>query len=236
MDEQIWKDDRSQEKGSFQITKPGSMNKTICMRLLTSACSFLLIASSLFGQIPEDSLRNYYDTIAKYRTGKNIRLMYSESTPLTTEQLRIFEGLNYFPANLRFCVEAIVVKEHEPETVFLKTTTDRMPEYLKYGEVRFRLDTMEFSLTAYQNKKLLDVLPDEDNLFIPFRDATTGVETYEGGRYVDCKISDDGNKTTIDFNKAYNPYCAYNPRFSCVIPPEENLLPISIEAGEKKFR
>jgi uncharacterized protein len=198
--------------------------------------SFLFSASVLSGQISDDSLRIYYDTIAKYRTGKNIRLMYAESSPLTTEQQRIFKGLNYYPANPEFRFEAIVVKEYEPISVFLKTTTDRMPEYLKYGEVVFTIGSNEFHLTAYQNKKLLDVLPDENILFIPFRDATTGIETYEGGRYVECEVPDDGETTILDFNKAYNPYCAYNPGFSCVIPPEENLLPISIEAGEKKFR
>jgi uncharacterized protein len=197
---------------------------------------FLLIASALTGQISQDSLRIYNDTIAKHRTGKNIRLMYSESTPLTTQQLSSFKGLNYFPPDIRFRIEATLVRDPEPEVVFLTTTTDRMPEYLKYGEVRFWIDTLELSLIAYQNKKLLDVVRDEDNLFIPFRDGTSGTETYEGGRYIDCKIPDEGQTTLLDFNKAYNPYCAYNPRFSCVIPPEENRLPVRIEAGEKKFK
>lgn len=197
---------------------------------------FLLIASALTGQISQDSLRIYNDTIAKHRTGKNIRLMYSESTPLTTQQISSFKGLNYFPPDIRFRIEATLVRDSEPEVVFLTTTTDRMPEYLKYGEVRFVIDTMEFRLIAYQNKKLLDVVRDEDNLFIPFRDGTSGAETYEGGRYIDCKIPDEGQTTLLDFNKAYNPYCAYNPRFSCVIPPEENRLPVRIEAGEKKLK
>jgi uncharacterized protein (DUF1684 family) len=93
----------------------------------------------------------------------------------------------------------------------------------------------DFTLAAFQSKKLLEVNAAENGLFIPFRDATSGTDTYGGGRYIDCEIPADGNLLLIDFNKAYNPYCAYNPRYSCVIPPEENRLDIRIEAGEKTF-
>jgi uncharacterized protein len=189
-----------------------------------------------FGQIPSESIRIYYDSIEKNRTGKNIRLMYSESTPLTPEQQRSFKGLDYFPPDIHFLIEATVHKNPEEEIVLMTTTTGRKPEYIKYGEVRFSIDTLEYSLAAYQSKKLLDVKQDENHLFIPFRDGTSGKESYEGGRYIDCIINLEGQKTLLDFNKAYNPYCAYNPSYSCVIPPEENNLPVRIEAGEKKFR
>jgi uncharacterized protein len=204
-------------------------------KISTLLC-FIIIAAFASGQISQDSLRIYNDTIAKHRTGKNIRLMYSESSPLNPEQLSSFKGLNYFPPDIKYLVEATLVRDSEPEVVFLATTTDRKPEYLKIGEVRFQIDSVEFRLTAYQNKKLLDVVQDEDNLFIPFLDGTSGKETYEGGRYIDCKIPDEGQTTLLDFNKAYNPYCAYNPRFSCVIPPPENRLPVRIEAGEKTWK
>jgi uncharacterized protein (DUF1684 family) len=187
------------------------------------------------GQISSDSINAYTQSIEKYRTGKNIKLLYTESTPLKPEQQRSFEGLNYFPPDIKYLVEGTLVKEEEPETVFMKTSTERAPEYIKYGKVTFRLHGDELSLFAYQSKKLVEVSPGEAVLFIPFRDATNGKETYRGGRYVDCEIPADGHAVMLDFNKAYNPYCAYNPQYSCVIPPEENRLDVRIEAGEQVF-
>ncbi|MCD4698044.1 MAG: DUF1684 domain-containing protein [Bacteroidales bacterium] len=200
--------------------------------------TFIFITSAWhvgFCQVSQDSINSYNTSLEKYRTGKNIKLMYSESTPLKPEQQKSFEGLKYFPPDLNFLVKAKLIKEAEPETVVLKTSTERVPEYIKYGKVNFTLNGQEFTLLAYQSKKLVEVKGEEAYLFIPFRDGTSGKESYGGGRYVDCEIPDEGNTLILDFNKAYNPYCAYNPRFSCVIPPEENRLPVSIEAGEMIF-
>ena len=117
----------------------------------------------------------------------------------------------------------------------MKTSTDREPAYVRYGVVYFMIDTFNLKLAVFQNKKMLDLSQDTNLLFVPFRDGTNGKETYGGGRYFDCEIPLTGNMILLDFNKAYNPYCAYNPRFSCVIPPEENRKAVRIEAGEKVF-
>jgi uncharacterized protein (DUF1684 family) len=196
---------------------------------------FIFIATNVIGQINDDSLKIYLDTIQDFRRGKNIKLMYSESTPLTPEQHKNFNGLKYYEPNIKYQVMAQLIKADAPETVVMRTSTERAPEYLAYGTVKFTLAGAEYELKVYQNKKLLDVKPDDRSLFVPFRDATSGRETYGGGRYVDCLIPVTGDQLILDFNKAYNPYCAYNPRYSCVIPPEENHLPIAIEAGEKIF-
>jgi len=182
-----------------------------------------------------DEFIKYNDTIQDFRKGKNIKLMYDEASPLTMDQRKSFEGLNYFTADLKFYVEAELIKDDAPETVIMKTSTDRSPAYVKYGIVNFTIDSVELTLAVYQNKKMLDLSKDENHLFVPFRDATSGVESYGGGRYIDCEIPEEGNTIILDFNKAYNPYCAYNPRYSCVIPPAENQLNVRIEAGEKKF-
>ena len=208
------------------------MQKTALFLVLSLA---LQVLSPAYGQVSPDSIRAYTDTIEKYRTGKNIKLLYTESTPLKPEQKKSFEGLKYFPPDIDYCIEGVLTKEEQPETVIMKTSTERAPEYIKYGKVTFNLRGEEHTLFAYQSKKLVEVSPDEAMLFIPFRDATNGKETYGGGRYVDCEIPNEGNTILLDFNKAYNPYCAYNPRYSCVIPPEENRLEIRIEAGEKEF-
>jgi len=162
-------------------------------------------------------------------------LMYDEASPLTLEQRKSFSGLNYFPVDLKYYMEAELIKDDAPEIIIMKTSTDRAPAYVKYGVVNFMIDSINLTLAVYQNKKMLDLSTDTSHLFIPFRDATSGKESYGGGRYIDCEIPIEGSIIILDFNKAYNPYCAYNPKFSCVIPPEENHLPIRIVAGEKKF-
>jgi len=196
---------------------------------------FFLISFGI-SQTKEDSLiTKYTEEIGKYRTGKNIKLMYGESTPLLPEQLKDFKGLKYFEPDLKYKIEGKLVKDDKQEIVLMKTSTDREPAYVRYGVVYFKIDTFNLKLAVFQNKKMLDLSQDTNLLFVPFRDGTNGKETYGGGRYFDCEIPLTGNPVLLDFNKAYNPYCAYNPRFSCVIPPEKNRLKIGIEAGEKVF-
>ncbi len=195
-----------------------------------------ILQSALYCQNVSNNLQSdYNDSIDNYRKGRNIELLYSTPTPLTQEQLKTFKGLNYFQPDIHYKVTATLIKAENPETVILKTSTDRTPEYIKYGYVAFKIDTLNLKLSVYQSKKLLGVIKEDNSLFIPFQDATSGSESYGGGRYVDCEIPESGNIITIDFNKAYNPYCAYNHKYSCVIPPEENRLSVRIEAGEKKF-
>jgi hypothetical protein len=162
--------------------------------------------------------------------------MYSDGSPLKTEQRKNFEGLNFFEADEKFNIEATLVKAPEQKSILMKTSTNREPEYIQYGEIVFTLEAQEYRLLVFQSKKLVDVQKEVDHIFIPFRDGTTGKESYGGGRYVDCKLPTEGNTLMIDFNKAYNPYCVYNPKYSCVIPPEENRLLIRIEAGEKAYK
>jgi uncharacterized protein (DUF1684 family) len=116
----------------------------------------------------------------------------------------------------------------------MKTTTDRLPEYSLYGSVAFRHKGKDYKLNVYQNIELVKKPGYEKHLFIPFNDETNGNETYGGGRFLD--VYENGEqKLLIDFNKAYNPYCAYNHKYSCPIPPESNNLNLKIKAGEKKW-
>jgi uncharacterized protein (DUF1684 family) len=109
--------------------------------------------------------------------------------------------------------------------------------YRIYGKAHFSLHDTVVTLNIYQSQELMQMAQYKDDLFIPFTDATSGVETYEGGRYFDFTIHDiKDNSLVIDFNKAYNPYCAYVSRvYSCPIPPKENHLAIAIKAGERKY-
>ena len=116
----------------------------------------------------------------------------------------------------------------------MKTSTERLPMYVKYGIATFKIDGKQFSLSIFQNIELVKREGFENYLFLPFTDLTSGVETYGGGRYIDLEKTDSGN-IIIDFNKAYNPYCAYSHKYSCPVPPVENDLKVEIRAGVKAF-
>jgi uncharacterized protein (DUF1684 family) len=179
--------------------------------------------------------KNYIESIENERKGKNIEFMYTDKSPLPPEIRKSFKGLDYFPIDKKYRVEAILIKDSVQKTIVMKTSTSRAPEYIKYGLVKFQIDTFHLELSVFQYSKLLEQPNQERHLFIPFRDETTSLETYGGGRYIDSEIPEEGNELILDFNKAYNPYCAYNHKYSCVVPPDENQLPVRVEAGEKVF-
>ena len=124
---------------------------------------------------------------------------------------------------------------HEEKPFKMKTTTERRPDYVKYGEVYFSLLGKQFKLNIYQNIQLVQKPGFEKHLFLPFTDLTNGDETYGGGRYIDLQIP-DGDFIMIDFNQCYNPYCAYNHRYSCPVPPKENNMDVLVKAGVKAFK
>ena len=206
--------------------------------LLRHSILFLFLLFLIFPAFSQDSdtVVDYKTEIENYRKGRNIKMMYSDGSPLTQEQRKSFKGLKFYDIDEKFKVTATLEIIPEKPSVFFKTSTDRQPEYLKYVKITFTLEGQEISLFVYQSKKLLETRKEVNFLFIPFKDATTGDESYKNGRYVDCDLPAEGNTVIIDFNKAYNPYCSYNPKYSCVIPPEENHLKIKIEAGEKKYK
>lgn len=155
-------------------------------------------------------------------------------SPLMDEDLAVFKGLDFFPINSKFAVEATFVRTENEKIFKMKTSTARLPEYVKYGEFHFTIDNVVYKLNVYQNIDLTKKEGYEDYLFLPFSDLTCGKESYIGGRYIDMRIP-KSEKIIIDFNTAYNPYCAYNHKYSCPIVPLENDLNIEIRAGVKKF-
>jgi uncharacterized protein (DUF1684 family) len=124
--------------------------------------------------------------------------------------------------------------DKKEKTFAMKTTTSRTPLYVKYGELHFTIDGKDLKLNVYKNVDLSKKSGYKDYLFLPFSDLTCVKESYIGGRYVDMRMQ-KGKTWTIDFNKAYHPYCAYNYEYSCPIVPLENDLDIEINAGVKKF-
>jgi uncharacterized protein len=160
-----------------------------------------------------------------FRTEKDEFFRRHPQSPLTPEQRRVFTGLQYFPENdaLRLEVTVDLLKDQEP--MQMQTSTGGVQDYVRYGKFRFQVDGQEAELTIYQN---------ENGFFLPFVDSLAGKETYPAGRYLEPDAL-PGNRFYVDFNLAYNPYCAYNEMWSCPITPPENRLKIPIRAGEKLF-
>jgi hypothetical protein len=168
---------------------------------------------------------------------KEINAEYKDAStsPLKDKDRKNFKGLAFFKLDSAYVVKARFERTPEETPFQMKTTTDRLPVYVKYGIVTFNLKGNTYRLNVYQNQDLMKKEGFEDYLFLPFLDDTNGEESYGGGRYIDLRIP-EGDEVVIDFNKAYNPYCAYNEKYSCPIVPRENYLDLKVEAGVKAFQ
>ncbi len=176
----------------------------------------------------------YDKEIKKERALKDVEMVTDEHSPIPDEEKPTFKKLNYYKPKVAFRKNATFERFDDAKRFLMKTTTDRLPEYSVYGKVAFRHKGKNYTLNVYQNIELVKKPGFQDYLFIPFNDKTNRDETYGGGRFLD--ITETGkDEIIIDFNKAYNPYCAYNHKYSCPIPPEANNLEIKIKAGEKKW-
>jgi len=168
---------------------------------------------------------------------KEINSEYKDATtsPLKEKDRKVFKGLDFFKFDSTFVVKASFKRTPKEEVFKMKTTTSRLPEYVKYGELTFQLKGKTHTLNIYQNQGLIKKAEYKDYLFLPFLDNTNGEDSYGGGRYIDMRIP-EGDTMEIDFNKAYNPYCAYNENYSCPIVPRENYLDLEVKAGVKAFK
>jgi uncharacterized protein len=165
--------------------------------------------------------------LSESRDMKDAFFRASGGSPLTREQKKTFGGLRYFHENAALRYRVPLEKYPQPERIQMHTSTGQIAPYLKYAAVRFDVAGEKQALQVYKSEE-------QDALFLPFTDATTGIESYGAGRYLDPEEEGDGT-IALDFNLAYNPYCAYNTEWSCPLPPRENRLAVRIEAGEQKF-
>lgn len=170
--------------------------------------------------------------VASFRAEKEAVFKDPEKSPLTEKDRKTFDGLPYYPANEKYRVGADF-KRVRGSVIEMPTTTDRIAKYRPYGELHFEVNGQSGTLTVYESVSMgLQKEPEDETLFLPFTDETNGLETYGGGRYIDF-AKQEGDQWVLDFNLAYNPYCAYNGKYSCPIPPRNNRLEMSIEAGVK---
>jgi uncharacterized protein (DUF1684 family) len=163
--------------------------------------------------------------LERFRKDKDEFFRTSPQSPLTPAQKRSFEGLRYFPEDPALDLTPDIELLHDPTPVSMQTTKGDVQTYERFGRIRFTVEGQGASLTLYRN---------EYGLFLPFVDALAGKETYGAGRYLEPEEL-AGNRAHINFNLAYNPYCAYNEHWSCPITPAENRLKVAIRAGEKTF-
>ena len=164
--------------------------------------------------------------LQSFRASKDKFYRQDDRAPLTLEQQRDFKGLSYFPENDALVIKARIDRNVQPGIVRMETTKGEHQEYRRFGVVHFEVDGRPAQVTLYASDH-------SHNLFLPFRDATSGKETYGAGRYLD--LHTHGEEVLIDFNYAYNPNCAYNPDWSCPLPPAENWLEVPIRAGEMTY-
>ena len=195
---------------------------------------FLLVASFSLGteEYPLD-ISVQEKRVTDWKKDRDDFFRSHERSPLTPEEKRHFKHLNYFPFNPKYVLYGDIARYsfniNNPKyyATFL-TNKGTNKRYIRYGRFHYKLNGKEYGLEVY--KSILS-----DNLFIPFKDQTNGKETYEGGRYIDAEIL-PGYKMLLDFNMAYFPSCAYNDRFTCALPPKENVLSVEIPAGERNLK
>ncbi len=161
--------------------------------------------------------------LEEFREGKDDFFKTSRQSPLTREQKKKFKGLSYFPENSALRLEVSVEEFPEKQEIEMQTSTGDVQKYLRFGRFTFAVDGQEAQLTIFG---------DNESFFLPFADSLAGKETYGAGRYLEPERLDD-NSFLVDFNLAYNPYCAYNEAWSCPLTPFENRLKVPIRAGEK---
>jgi hypothetical protein len=167
-----------------------------------------------------------------FRKQKDRFFKESEESPILPEEREHFHGLKYYPVDAAFRVLAILVPEPHPGTFRVQTTTGDFKEYTRLGRLEFQIGDQTYSLTAFMPPS--DEPMHGNRIFVPFRDKTSAKETYGAGRYLDLNKR-AGNEYVLDFNRAYSPFCAYSPYYSCPLPPGENNLPVEIRAGEMMF-
>lgn len=200
----------------------------IFFKIFSCTSFFLIFKLFGFAQTQENiiSLNAWQNTLNKE---------YSEkaTSPLSEAAITIFKGFEFFKEDPNLKVNAKLVLSNELKEISLKTSSSFLLKQIEYGQINFEVEGKSFNLTIYQSPNHLKEKGMEDYLFLPFTDESNGIETYGGGRYIDLKIPKDKNHIVVDFNRAYNPFCAYSTGFSCPKVPSQNHLTIKILGGVK---
>lgn len=175
--------------------------------------------------------KGYDEQIAKERMEKDEFMRKDEGSPFA-DSVTSFTGLKYFAPDPAYRIVADLEPVEEKKVVVLQTNDNQQQNYVEYARARFRLNNTDCQLLILE---VIDNGPFRGTLFLAFADQTSAFETYGAGRYLDVEKVPGARTITLDFNKAYNPYCAYTESFSCPLPPRENILAVAIKAGEMTY-
>lgn len=209
---------------------PKSKQTFFCIACL-SLCLWVCKTGLSLSKEGEDPMEKRGEKIRVFREKRDLFFKEDRHSPLKENVRKKFQGLVYYPIDLKYAVIGSIEKyptDPKPIYVNLPTNKDREKKYVKYGRFKFKLEGKEYTLYIYRPLGGGD-------LFLPVKDNTSGLETYPEGRYLNIEPM-PGGKVLIDFNRAYNPFCEYNEKYTCPFAPKENWLDIDIRAGEKQFR
>lgn len=177
-----------------------------------------------------ESPEAYIEKVEKERERQFKFIKFNVESPLNEEQRRSFQLLTFYDINPLYRVKARLIPIENKKVREVPLTDGSIEKYIEHSFAEFDLGGQTNKLLLLQSVKETDMR----NFFLAFADETSGKETYGGGRFLNVR-QDGKNSITIDFNLAYNPYCAYNPDYACPLPPKENIMTIAIEAGEKNY-
>lgn len=204
-----------------------------------SAKTFLILLLPVFlltaCTVGKDSARKSANGATAYQANLNATYLDPKKTILPAEKLALLQeagGLPFYPIDDAYRVVATFKRYTNPEVIQMKTSSAVIKEFAVFGLATFQLKGETHELTLYKSTRAIMPLEYRNSMFLPFRDETSGKETYGGGRYMDIQIP-EGNQLVIDFNKAYHPYCAYTDGYSCPMVPTVNHLDVAILAGIK---
>lgn len=193
---------------------------------------FLLLLLLSFGATRAQSA--WYTALLQDRQKHDEEFRNDPKSPLPAETRAVFTGLRYFEPDNHFLVSTEVIRLKKPKKVWFATSDGNEKEYVHFADLHFLLLGKTYTLAAYYSPTIRQREGLSKHVFVPFKDLTNLVETYGGGRYLDLTEPDD-DRLEVDFNRAYNPYCAYSDGYSCPKVPEQNYLNLRIEAGEKNL-
>lgn len=204
---------------------------------LVCAATLIISCSNEKKNASANGVKEPYDigALQEQRKSKDIDFQSPTQSPIPQQERAAFHGLIYYMPEAKFAVLASFEKFSKADTItMLATKANDARKMIRYGEFSFTINGKSLKLIAYKHTGE-EALIYPRMLFLPFTDETNGNDTYEGGRYLETLETPNSKDYLLDFNQAYNPYCAYNPEYSCPVVPKENHLAIKIEAGEKKY-
>jgi uncharacterized protein (DUF1684 family) len=199
------------------------MNAHHTLRCLVFAAAF----TGACGPQPVDEA-DYVGRVAVERAQKDQFFSTSSDSPVPADRKATLLPLTYFPVDPSYDVPAALQPSGDRTVIDMLTSTGQNEKYRRAGTLTFSLKGQQLTLTAFVPAAARNV----DSLFVPFRDLTSGTDSYPAGRYLDLMRTESG-LYELDFNRAYNPYCYYNLTYTCPLPPKENHLSVAIQAGEK---